>query len=55
MGAYDESESFGGFPEYRPAVVLDDVRGASVKNLDAQLEPGIEKVVTFRSERVSVE
>ncbi len=39
-------------PDLRPAVVLDDVRHATLRNIDAQLEPGIEKVVTFRSEDV---
>ena len=32
--------------EYRPAVVLDDVQNASLRNVDAQLEEGIKKVVT---------
>ncbi len=42
-------------PEYRPAVVLDDVHGATLRNIDAQLEPGIEKVVTFRSSGIVTE
>jgi len=41
--------------EYRPAVVLDDVHGATFRNIDAQLEPGIEKVVTFRSSGIVTE
>ncbi len=36
-------------PDHRPAVVLDDVHGATLRQIDAQLEPGIEKMVTFRS------
>jgi len=36
-------------------VVLDDVHGATLRNIDAQLEPGIEKVVTFRSKDISVQ
>ncbi|MDE6807882.1 MAG: exo-poly-alpha-D-galacturonosidase, partial [Prevotella sp.] len=37
-------------PDLRPAIVLDDVKKARLNLIDAQLEPGIEKVVTFRSE-----
>ena len=36
-------------PDYRPAVVLDDVRNATFDHVDAQLEPGIDKVVNLRS------
>ena len=35
--------------DFRPAVVLDDVKTARLNAIDAQLEPGIDKVVTFRS------
>ncbi|MDE6117642.1 MAG: right-handed parallel beta-helix repeat-containing protein [Duncaniella sp.] len=34
-------------PEYRPAVVLDDVTDATLYHIDAPTEPGIEKIVTF--------
>ena len=34
-------------PDYRPAVVLDDVKNASLRNIDAQLEKDIKKVVTL--------
>ena len=40
-------------PEFRPAVVLDDVHGATLRHIDAQLEPGIDKVVMFRSSGVT--
>jgi hypothetical protein len=36
-------------PDYRPAVVLDDVHGATLRSIDGSTEPGIEKIVTFRS------
>ena len=36
-------------PDYRPAVVLDDVHGATLRNVDAPTESGVEQVVTFRS------
>ena len=32
-------------PDYRPAVVLDDVHNATLRNIDAQTEQGIEKIV----------
>ena len=32
-------------PDYRPAVVLDDVENASLRNIDAQLEKGVEKII----------
>ena len=40
-------------PEFRPAVVLDDVHGATLRHIDAQLEPGIDKVVTLRSTAIT--
>ena len=36
-------------PDYRPAVVLDDVHGASLRAIDAQTEKGVDKIVLFRS------
>ena len=32
-------------PDYRPAVVLDDVKNASLREIDAQTEEGIGKIV----------
>ena len=34
-------------PDYRPAVVLDDVRDCTLRHLDAPTEPGVEQVVRF--------
>lgn len=39
-------------PDYRPAVVLDDVCGATLRSIDAPTEPGVEQVVCFRSEGI---
>lgn len=36
-------------PDYRPAVVLDDVHRVSLSNVDATTEKGIKQIVTFRS------
>lgn len=41
-------------PDHRPAVMLDDVRNATVINLNAPVEKGAKKVVTVRSENVRV-
>ena len=41
-------------PDYRPAIVLDDVRDVTLHDIDAPTEPGIEQVVTF-NEHESVE
>jgi hypothetical protein len=41
-------------PDYRPAVVLDDVHGATLRSIDGPTEPGIEKIVTFRSENIDI-
>ena len=41
-------------PDFRPAVVLDDVHGATLRDIDAPTEQGVDQVVTFRSERVEV-
>lgn len=41
-------------PDYRPPVVLDDVRNASIRLLDASTEQGVDKVVSFRSENISL-
>ena len=32
-------------PDYRPAIVLDDVKGATLNNIDAPTEEGVEQVV----------
>jgi len=34
-------------PDYRPAVVLDDVRNSDLRHIDAQVEEGVEKVVSY--------
>ena len=39
-------------PDYRPAVVLDDVRQCTLRAIDAPTEPGVDKVVQFRSSDV---
>ena len=41
-------------PEYRPAVVLDDVKDSSLRDIDAPTEPGVEKVVMFGCEDVKI-
>lgn len=41
-------------PEYRPAVVLDDVRDSKIDDIDAPTEPGIEKIVMFNCENVEI-
>lgn len=41
-------------PEYRPAVVLDDVRDSKIDDIDAPTEPGIEKIVLFNCENVDI-
>ncbi len=45
----DVSFSYGR-PDYRPAIVLDDVRNATLTHLNAPTEEGIEQVVRFRCE-----
>ena len=42
-------------PDYRPAVVLDDVHGATLRAIDAPTEKGTEKVVSFRSSDIRFE
>jgi polygalacturonase len=39
-------------PDYRPAVVLDDVHGAVLRDIDAPTENGVKKIVMFRSTKV---
>jgi polygalacturonase len=39
-------------PDYRPAIVLDDVRHARLHDIDAPTETGVEQVITLRSEDV---
>ena len=34
-------------PEYRPAMILDDVREATLNQIDAPTEPGVEQIVRF--------
>lgn len=41
-------------PEYRPAVVLDDVRDSKIDDIDAPTEPGVEKIVMFNCENVEI-
>lgn len=41
-------------PDYRPAIVLDDVRDSSISNIDATVQPGVEKIVTFRCDDVKI-
>ena len=41
-------------PEYRPAIVLDDVRDSKIDDIDAPTEPGIEKIVMFNCENVEI-
>ena len=41
-------------PEYRPAVVLDDVRDSKIDDIDAPTEPGVEKIVMFNCENVDI-
>ncbi len=42
-------------PDFRPAVVLDDVHGCTLRYIDAPTEPDVDKVVQFRSSDVKVE
>jgi polygalacturonase len=42
-------------PDYRPAVVLDDVRHATLRHIDAPTEEGVSQVVSFRSDDVHTE
>ncbi|MDE5649804.1 MAG: hypothetical protein K2I35_02145 [Duncaniella sp.] len=42
-------------PEYRPAVVLDDVTDATLYHIDAPTEPGIEKIVTFNCTDIKIQ
>ena len=42
-------------PDYRPAVVLDDVRTCTLRQIDAPTEQGVDKVVQFRSANVKIE
>lgn len=41
-------------PEYRPAVVLDDVRDSKIDDIDAPTEPGIDKIVMFNCKNVDI-
>ena len=41
-------------PEFRPAVVLDDVRNSIIRNIDAPTEPGVEKIVMFNCENIEL-
>ncbi|MCR4916689.1 MAG: right-handed parallel beta-helix repeat-containing protein [Prevotella sp.] len=40
-------------PEYRPAVVLDDVQHATLRAVDAPTEPGIQQVVALRCGQIT--
>lgn len=39
-------------PEYRPAVVLDDVKDSSLRDINAPTEAGVEKIVMFSCDNV---
>ncbi|MDE6553653.1 MAG: right-handed parallel beta-helix repeat-containing protein [Muribaculaceae bacterium] len=41
-------------PEFRPAVVLDDVRDSKIDDIDAPTEAGVEKIVMFNCENVDI-
>jgi len=41
-------------PDYRPAVVLDDVHDCTLRSINAATEKGVNKVVQFRSSQVVV-
>ena len=41
-------------PEFRPAVVLDDVKNSVIRNIDAPTETGVEKIVMFNCENVDI-
>lgn len=41
-------------PEFRPAVVLEDVRDSKIDDIDAPTEPGIEKIVMFNCTNVDI-
>lgn len=41
-------------PDYRPAIVLDDVKNATLRAINAPTEHGIKQVVTFRSSDITV-
>ena len=41
-------------PEFRPAVVLDDVRDSKIIDIHAPTEPGVEKIVMFNCENVEI-
>ena len=34
-------------PEYRPAIILDDVRDVTLNQIDAPTEPGVEQIIRF--------
>ncbi len=41
-------------PDYRPAVVLDDVNGATLRAVDAQVAPDVDRIVQFRCSNVEI-
>ena len=41
-------------PDYRPAIMLDNVNSATISNLKAPVEKGVKKIVTVRSKNVTV-
>lgn len=41
-------------PEYRPAVVLDDVKDATMRDIYAPTENGVDKIVLFNCENVNI-
>ncbi|MDE6629327.1 MAG: hypothetical protein K2K36_08155, partial [Muribaculaceae bacterium] len=41
-------------PEFRPAVLLDDVKGATLRGIDAPVEPGVEKIMTVGCSDITI-
>lgn len=41
-------------PDMRPAVLLDDVKGATLRAIDAPVEPGVEKIMTVNSSDIKI-
>lgn len=42
-------------PEFRPAIVLDDVKGATIRALDAPVEDGVDRIMTINSKDIRIE
>ena len=41
-------------PEFRTAVLLDDVKGATLRGIDAPVEPGVEKIMTVGCSDITI-